>query len=423
MAHIEQAFLTTLRERCGVAPDQRVLVAVSGGLDSMTLLWLLVQVRQPLTVAHVNYGLRVPAANLDEELVQTFCEEHGLPLLTERLVHFKGPNVQARAREARLAFFEQHRSRHAFLALAHHRDDVYESFFLQVLRGSGPEALLNPRMVDDWRIRPLLPFTKNELKAFAVEKGIPWREDESNAGLDYTRNKLRNLLFPALNEAIPDWKKGLDRSLENLAFFIKHPSYKEELNRRTTVRFGQPFLNLEGLDARDAAHFLLLWVQPHGHLPLEEMERWLGSQRGAEFSKGMVHLELGVNGVYHCMGPLETHANVRVEEGPTGIRITGIPRADQEWLKQQRVFLNGHALQFPLKIRRWQEGDRLEIKGGKGHKLVSDLLTDLKLPRFVKERTLVLLSGDEIAWLVGWRASKKYTIDEHAEKAYLVALD
>ena len=219
--------------------------------------------------------------------------------------------------------------------------------------------------------------------------------------MDYTRNRLRNQVFPALKEAIPEWQKGLDRSLENLDFFVRHPHYKDELKRRQEIRYGQPYLKLDGLATKDAAHYLVLWLQNEVLLPLPEMERWLNSQRGAQFTKAQVELELGPDVVYHLTNPTGgSQVNIR-EKGRQAIVLEGLLKGGFQGYVQTEIRVNPEHLTFPLEIRPWRKGDSFDPQGGRGQKLVSDYLTDLKLPRFVKEQTHVLLSGLEIVWLVG----------------------
>ncbi|NBW72030.1 MAG: tRNA lysidine(34) synthetase TilS, partial [Flavobacteriia bacterium] len=186
------------------------LVAVSGGLDSMCLLWTLNKLKLPLHVLHVNYNLRGTESIEDANLVQDYCKKIGVPL-TVHAVDFKeflkknGGNLQQEARNTRYAFFNEISEKYpkSKVILAHHFDDQMETFWLQLFRQAGMSGLSGMKAVNDRYLRPFLSLPKEELKTLAKTNKIPWREDSSNAKNDYSRNRWRNEYLPFLNAKIP----------------------------------------------------------------------------------------------------------------------------------------------------------------------------------------------------------------------------
>ena len=186
------------------------LVAVSGGLDSMCLLWVLNKLKLPLHVLHVNYNLRGTESIEDANLVKDYCKKIGVPLTVNAVDYKKflkknGGNLQLEARNTRYAFFNEISEKYpkSKVVLAHHFDDQMETFWLQLFRQAGMSGLSGMKAVNERYLRPFLSLPKEELKTLAERNKIPWREDSSNAKNDYSRNRWRNEYLPFLNAKIP----------------------------------------------------------------------------------------------------------------------------------------------------------------------------------------------------------------------------
>jgi tRNA(Ile)-lysidine synthase len=408
--------------RLGVAPHHRLLVAVSGGADSMALLSILHQLGRSVAAAHVNYGLRGSDSNADEALVKSYCAEQGIPLYAEQLVDFKGPNLQARAREARMAFFEQWKDHCDFLALAHHRQDAREGFFIHLFRGSSPQALTNPKPRDGWRIRPLLSIEKAELIQWNVEQGVPWREDESNQGSLYLRNKLRNNLFPLLDDLIPGWEQGLDRSLYHLARAEEYPRWKALIQQYEKAIGPLKLLPTSIFTEPEAFDAIWLWTSETVHFEPQELQKWIQAGRGKRLIKNGWTLEKG--GTHHLLYRAED-CTWKVDSNPA--TLGEMPPWIRFFLPEQdlhtSVWLKSPPGVDRFQVRPWRPGDTFFPQGGKGRRLVSDYLTDLKLPRVVKEALLVLECKGAVAWVIGLRPDGNWVTESNAKNAYLGRLN
>lgn len=402
--------------RWGIEADQRIVVAVSGGPDSMALLSILQSLGYAVAAAHVNYNLRGADSAADEALVQDYCEKHHIPLHVERLVDFKGPNLQARAREARLAFFEQWRHAYDYLALAHHRQDAREGFFIHLFRGSNPNSLSNPKPRDGWRIRPLLGVDKVDLLAWNEQHGVPWRQDLSNHEDVYLRNRLRNKLFPLLDELMPGWENGLDRSLYHLARNEDYPRWQAWIvaHQRTV---GPLHILPAGVpNPLEAFDLVWLWTAAVVHFDPDVLALWMSAGRGKRLVKNGWTLEKG--GQYHLLYREEAcywHPDPSLSSDWT------MPAWMQLFLPQsevhQEVSLRRPAQGFSIRTR--QTGDYFYPQGGKGRRLVSDYLTDLKLPRVVKDALPLLVAEGQIAWVIGLRPDERWVTEINAKNAYL----
>lgn len=186
------------------------LVATSGGKDSMLLCELLRQLGLPIEIAHVNYGLRGEQSDLDQAFVTAYCQQHQLVLHVKKIdlraqLQSKNTNLQAKARAIRYAFFEEIRVEkpNSMICTAHHADDQLETFWLQLARGAGLKGLAGMQRAQAQLLRPLLPYRQQTLQKLALELGLVWREDSSNASLKYRRNLWRLELQPFLRDQVP----------------------------------------------------------------------------------------------------------------------------------------------------------------------------------------------------------------------------
>ena len=196
---------------------QTYLLAVSGGLDSMVLCHLLLELQLPVQILHVNYGLRGAESNADQALVAAYCQQHQIQLkvlnvsLKEQLTNNK-LNLQAEARKIRYEFFKeiQMNKPKSLICTAHHADDQIETFWLQLSRGSGLKGLAGMARADQHLLRPLLTLNRDDILALAKELKVSWREDSSNASLKYRRNLWRHQLLPFLNDRMPKLKEAVE---------------------------------------------------------------------------------------------------------------------------------------------------------------------------------------------------------------------
>jgi len=216
-----------------------LLVAVSGGLDSMVLCDVLHKLQYNFSIAHCNYQLRIPDANEDQEMIRNWATDRKIQFYTKQCVLPNSSNIQDQARKARYAFFDELIKKHDFnyLLTAHHADDQVELLFLQLSRGSGINGLKGMVMQSDIHIRPFLTLSKSELSSYALENKISYREDSSNEASYYLRNFFRNEVLPLIESRLPAFKQMTRRSMEHLQELIPllHNLYESWKNQHVKI--------------------------------------------------------------------------------------------------------------------------------------------------------------------------------------------
>ena len=207
-----------------IAEGEKIILALSGGIDSMVLAELLLKAKVPFVVAHCNFHLRGEESAGDEQFVRDYAERNGIQCFvkhfeTEKYASEQGISIEMAARDLRYAWFEELRQQLGYdkIAVAHHADDQAETFFINLLRGAGLRGLKGMKPQNGVIIRPLLWASREQIRKYAIENHIVWREDHTNAENLYLRNKIRNQLLPAFDELQPEARQGLYKSLEHLS--------------------------------------------------------------------------------------------------------------------------------------------------------------------------------------------------------------
>ena len=389
--------------------DKKLVVACSGGLDSICLTYLLHSLGYDLTVIHVNYQLRGQDSEDDAEFVSKFCSEISIPFI-QRTVDLKkqlehGGNLQQAARDFRYEWFNELKStnENAYVALAHHRDDQIETFLLNLARKSGVMGLAAMPYERDRIIRPLLDFSKNDLINYANEKSIQWREDKSNVSNKYRRNLLRNEIIPFLNEKISDFD-------ESVLFLVKHFQEKQkELEEiihpiidavtETKMLSIDRYLKLDDLERNE---FFRQLDQPSSKSI--ELESLSHTQKGK-----IVELLLGANNPFKAIvKENDFFVFMPIEEKmvhPVLVmkNVESLPTT----FSKDSIYLDADKIKGELKIRAWQIGDRMNPVGISGSKLISDIIAEGRVSANEKDRILVLHDEVAIHWCVGLKIGAK----------------
>ncbi len=426
---------------------QHVVVGVSGGVDSMVLLEVLRRLGYRPLVAHVNYRLRGTDSDADEALVRQFCRRHRLPLRVARIdlkARTGGRAIQATARRVRYAFFQRVAQNEGIdtVAVAHHRDDQAETLLLNLVRGSGLEGLLGmwPKRrlgpANVWLVRPLLAVSRAEIKAWAQAEGIPWREDVSNASQHYRRTRIRHEVLPLLAQYFGPEVAGRLAHTAALLQAYYEATFLPDLQRRwqEVADESTRALRLKALGAQPS-----VWQQ---RLILEALRRWLpgAPQRRRVVAQALRllqaqpgrRLELPQGTVWRDRDALRfqpRQQSVHADEGllepdrplqlAGGMLVATLLEAVPERLDEsapQVAYLDADRIHWPLRVRRWQSGDRMQPLGMTGHRKISDLLTDLKVPVDQRSRCYVVCQDDAIVWLVGYRLAEPFRVRPQTQR-------
>lgn len=402
----------------------KILLACSGGVDSMSLARLLQLAEIPFALAHCNYQLRGEDSNTDEAFVRSWAEENKVQLFasrfeTKKIQQERSGSIQMVARELRYAWFTELLNNEGFdfLATAHHLDDSIETFFINLKRGTGLSGLSGISAREGQLIRPLLFASKEEIIDFARSEKLSWREDQSNESDNYLRNRIRHHLIPFFKSENENWTEGMAKTLTLLKESEEtlHHHYHEldkNLNRN-----GKYSLK----DLRQLSHvsgFLHFILSPLGYTPsqIENIKDSLSESGEKEFLSPY-HQLLISGGVLH-LDPLErVNFELKIEDWQDLQKIPGVKKLEKTALTaeilssikspaQGEFYLSLEALEFPLTAGNWRKGDRFSPMGLKGSKLLSDYFNDIKLSKIEKESQIILRSSkNDIIWIAGKRLS------------------
>ncbi len=418
--------------------DDRILLTVSGGVDSMVLLDLFTRAGYRVGVAHCNFQLRGAESDEDELLVEEQARLRGAAFYNRRFdtrgeMERTGESMEMAARRLRYAWFDELSRAEGYtaVAIAHHADDSVETFFINLLRGTGLRGLTGISTQAGRIIRPLMFATRKEILEYAVANRIPFREDSSNRSTKYLRNKIRLGLIPRIREINPkftalmrrnlarldDAQRFIDRVIDRIRTeAVTHEGAIDTIHiERIDPSFPLGFVVYELLgsaygfkgDVIDA----LCRALHHGATG----RRFYARDHVATVDRGRI-VVAPIAGDDPCevevpQGTLRSYCGNAVlyyeYRDIDTIEAFGVPEPIAQ--------IDADKLRFPLVLRRWREGDWFVPFGMTGRKKVSDYLVDAKVSLPEKQRQFVLVSGDEIVWLVGRRIDDRYRLTAATE--------
>lgn len=389
-----QLSINNLRKKIEVST---VFVAVSGGIDSMLLLDL-IRKEFPVTALHVNYQLRGIDSDLDSTFVQEFCKVHAIPIkvLTYDLgteLKNKKSNLQNRAREIRYDFFNQQLEGvpNSYLFIGHHADDQIETFFIQYFRSAGISGLAGMKEISNRIVRPFLSFSKNELQVFAQEIGLTWREDQSNKKNDYIRNKFRNLLLPNLEKEIPTLRESVLRMMNCLQENQTRIEKEVELIVKEIISNKQlKIVDIISLEAEQTIElFRQLGISTNY---LSEWKKLIDSQKGIELPISQSDKLISIIREEHSF--YFNFVN-QINSTVPGFEIQEVSSLPEHFSKSI-LYFDKSKIKGAIFIRLWQQGDRIFPIGLAGSKLISDVLTNAKVPHARRKNQWVLCDDEKI---------------------------
>lgn len=448
--HILSRVLGTIRRYSMIEPCDHIGVAVSGGIDSVVLLDILASQRQEfpiaLTVLHLNHGIRGKEAARDQRFVQELSERYSLPYLGQevdvpayRKEH--SLSLQQAARELRYRFFAQAMDTHNLdkVAIGQTADDQAETVLMRLIRGGGARGLKGIPPVREGYIRPLLEVWREELLQYVRHQGLPFVQDSSNLKKDYLRNRIRQELLPALSEYNPSIKERLLHLAQVLA---EDESYLEGLAQEIA----------KGICMAD--HGVSISIPSLLSLPAALQARVLQHAFASLSSEGILeypHItsvmaligegggckQVTLPGGYWAKRSYDTLVLGKQEETPAGmageieLTIPGRTRLEklgmelEAALAEERLdpqadadtaFLDYHRLTLPLHCRTFQPGDCFIPLGMESPKKLKNLFIDLKIPRAERVKIPLVISGDAICWVAGWRIDERFKIRKETRK-------
>ena len=383
-------------------PNNRYLLAVSGGIDSMVLLAVFHKLNLPFEVAHINYQLRGEESEQDQALVHKYCSERNITYHLNRAdlqqkLDEDGGNLQQEARKIRYNFFRsilENRSLNCIVT-AHHQDDQIETFWLMLSRSAGITGLSGMDSFSKTIFRPLLPCSKTEILEWAESNKVQWREDRSNSSNNYQRNLWRNKLLPYLQTEIPT----LNDSVLLLMNYFKEENneQKKKVQKYIDEVSIKNFIKLSDYDQLTIHQLVILFN--HFKIPLNLISE-LSKIRFAQKGKALVihasecsfkQLIKEEDGFY-----FKSIISTSIEPKIIINSVNTIPKA----FSKNEIFLDLDKISGELKLRCWEKGDKIDLIGTPGSKLVSDILTDAKVPNNERSNQLVLV--DDVRVIACW---------------------
>jgi tRNA(Ile)-lysidine synthase len=434
-------FLEYINEKQLFESHQKVLLAVSGGIDSMVLLHLFEKSEFDYGVVHCNFQLRGSESDKDEEFVRQQVLIHGLPFFstrfdTEDYAKVNGISIEMAARELRYGYFEKIRTEnnYDFIATAHHQDDLLETFFLNLSRKTGIRGLTGIKEKTGHIIRPLLFVSRREIEDFARTQFIGFREDHTNNEVIYQRNFIRHRILPVFSELNPAFKNNLSETIENLrdaedvfSFFMQ-----KEKNRVTSVAGDEVSVSIEILLQFAFPKVLLFEIlTPYNFNAnvIQQVFKSLENLPGKQFYSKTHRLVKDREHLFLTPLPEPENRIFYVEKDDielfTPFDLT-IERAGAETFKiiknSNVACLDMEKLEFPLLIRKWKTGDYFQPLGMSGFKKISDFLIDEKIPVHKKENTWLLCSGQKVVWVMGHRIDNRFKITEETRQVLKIEI-
>lgn len=434
-------FIQFVKEKQLFEANQKVLLAVSGGIDSMVLLHLFEKSGFDYGIAHCNFQLRGDESDRDEEFVKKRVLIHGVPAFfetfdTEEYAKLEGISIEMAARELRYEFFEKIRTENNFdfIATAHHLDDLIETFFLNLSRKTGIKGLTGIKEKTGNILRPLLFADRNEIENFASTNYIDFREDSSNSEVVFQRNFLRHNILPLFSELNPAFKKNLLASVENLK--DAEQVYSGFLNSEKTLvvldKGNEKVIDIESLQKTLFPKILLHEILSEYNFNatvVEEVFKSLTTESGKQFFSKTHRVIKDREKLFVSVIEYNEEKIFYVEKDdielfePFDILIEKLPAKDFRIVKESNVAcINADEIEFPLLIRRWKQGDYFQPLGMSGYKKVSDFFIDQKIPIHKKENTWILCSGKKIVWIMGQRLDNRFKITPQSKQVLKVEI-
>lgn len=417
--------------------DHQLLVAVSGGVDSMVLVSLLHQLKFNIRLAHMNFQLRGIESNADEAFVMKWAKKNKIQLFTQKvdLEKTAGSSIQMMAREIRYNWFWELMKLHHFdfLLTAHHADDLAETILYNLSKGTGIAGLRGMLPANGQHIRPLLSFTKSEIVLHAKENQISWRDDSSNATDKYARNKLRHRVIPVLQEINPSFLQNLNLTHER--FIATEAILKEKvenISKKYSSSISENFKIKMDWFKNPKIDIIVLneILQPFGftYRQAKEIAQSFHSNSGIRFYAASYECLVDRNTL--MIRKITDHfpVNEIIETSGFEIQLSRGKLTGNIYPKSKiifdysdnRAYLDAKRIKFPICIRNWKAGDYFHPYGMQNRKKISDYLIDVKMPVMEKENQLVVISNHEICWLLNQRIDDRFKITTETNEILLL---
>lgn len=437
-----QSFKEHIDKKFPFLKESSILTTISGGLDSVVLTHFCHKMGLKISLAHCNFNLRGVESDEDESFITKLADDLDLKVFIE---HFETEDfakehqmsIQMAARELRYEWFYNLAETLSFdyILTAHHADDNLETVLINLTRGTGISGLTGIPEIHDKIIRPLLPFSRQELEKYALQNQIKWREDSSNASEKYLRNKIRHQVIPILKEINPYLLDSFKNTVDNLNDTVD--IVDESLNavaKRAIVELDAQHIKFkisEFKKVNNPKAYLYEMFKEYGFTQWSDIVNLLDAQSGKQaFSethrliKDRSHLILS-----EIKSQVQNEIVLDKEEAlnnkivfPNGIlEVTQVNEAGES--DKSTIYIDKEKLSFPFTIRKWEDGDFFYPLGMKGKKKLGKYFKDEKLNLLEKENVWLLCSQENIVWVLGMRADERFKVSENTQRILKIDLN
>lgn len=434
-----QKFKTYYQKNELFKPSDKILLAVSGGKDSMAMLQLFIDAKLNFGVAHCNFNLRGAESDADEQLVMSVCEKHNIPFYqnsfdTKNYAEQNGVSIQMAARDLRYHWFNELsiENEYQYIATAHHKNDVAETMLINLAKGTGLSGLHGISKKAGKIIRPLLGFTREEIEEYVQENKVEYRDDKSNADNKYTRNSVRLDVIPLLEKINPNLIESLNQTANYLndVELILQEKIEEEFRKCTEQKNGRTLFAIKKLQRlTPLSTYLYYFLKNYGFnaTDISDIMDSLDEQSGKQFlskthqlvkDRGCLILQEIRNNIneqltINSIKELEIKLFWKVEQHVSSIQFK--IKKDTKY-----AYLDADKIEFPLIVKNWQEGDAFQPLGMKGKKKLSDFFIDNKVDVFTKQQIKILTQNNQIVWVVGFRIDETFKVTPNTKNILII---
>lgn len=427
-------FKNHINQQLSFLNESKLIIAISGGIDSVVLTHLCKSLNLNFSLAHCNFNLREEESNKDEDFVIELAEQLDVEVFiqnfdTQAYADKNKRSIQMAARELRYNWFKELAAQLKldYILTAHHADDNLETFLINFARGTGLNGLTGIPIINENIVRPLLPFSRKQIEVYVKKEAIIWREDVSNASRKYLRNKLRHEVIPILKEINPqllgsfqnttaNLNDTLDIVEESLDAFSKRAIFNKT-DDAITYKVSE-FKNVKNPKA-----YLFEMFKNYGFTQWNDIVGLLDTESGKQILSNsyrlIKHREFLIL-TEKCHSE-QSEESLFIEEG---IELVETPIGKLNFysvnaisaISINKIYLDKDKLVFPLEFRLWKKGDYFYPLGMKGKKKISKYLKDEKLSLVEKENIWVLTSEGDILWVIGKRADQRYKATKNTKQ-------
>lgn len=407
--------------------DKKLLIAISGGLDSIVLTHLSIKSKLQIALAHCNFNLRGQESDDDENFVIDLANKLDIEVFVQ---HFDTQNyaesnklsIQMAARELRYEWFKELSIKFGFdyILTAHHADDALETFLINLSRGTGISGLLGIPEINSIIVRPLLPFPRTAIFNYADKENIAWREDSSNTSIKYQRNELRHDIIPKLKNSSPNFLNNFQNTIEHLkdSESILTTHIESVINKSITkTNVDVIHFSIKIIEKLNPLKTYLYYIfKQYNFSDWESIKELLFTQSGKQvLSKTHRLLKNRDELILSPLRETDDFKELLIFKNTQQIDTASGTILIENALEIQNsdtcsIFVDEDKIKYPLKIRKWQKGDYFCPLGMLGRKKLSKFFKDEKLSLIDKKNVLLLCSDEKIIWVINYRSDNRFKV-------------